>query len=146
VAYHEIIGMTCFIITRSTIWIIIKPCKCDWRSILLEVEDVDNWSTLCRALLNPYLLGEVCLHDDANVKEALNKVLQRIRYPNYLWPIFKKLCKFCQNSSSIFSHPPNERPKLTPTWMVGFDWNWWMHICTHYMSHFATNVFASSCK
>jgi len=30
-----------------------------------------------RALLNPYLLGEVCLHDDTNVKEALNKVLQK---------------------------------------------------------------------
>jgi hypothetical protein len=28
--------------------------------------------------LNPYLLGEVCLHDDANVKEALNRVLQKI--------------------------------------------------------------------
>jgi hypothetical protein len=30
-----------------------------------------------KALLNPYLLGEVCLHDDANVKKALNKVLQK---------------------------------------------------------------------
>jgi hypothetical protein len=27
------------------------------------------------AFLNPYLLGEVRLHDDANAKEALNKVL-----------------------------------------------------------------------
>jgi bacteriorhodopsin len=30
------------------------------------------------AFLNPYLLGEAHLHDDANAKEALNKVLQRI--------------------------------------------------------------------
>jgi hypothetical protein len=29
-----------------------------------------------RALLNPYLLGEGCLHDDADVKGALNRVLQ----------------------------------------------------------------------
>jgi hypothetical protein len=29
------------------------------------------------AFLNPYLLGEVHLHDDANAKEALNKVLQK---------------------------------------------------------------------
>jgi hypothetical protein len=27
------------------------------------------------AFLNPYLLGEVHLHDDADVKEVLNKVL-----------------------------------------------------------------------
>jgi hypothetical protein len=28
-----------------------------------------------RAFLNPYLLGEACLHDDVDAKEALNKVL-----------------------------------------------------------------------
>jgi len=28
-----------------------------------------------RALFNPYLLDEAYLHDDANVEEALNKVL-----------------------------------------------------------------------
>jgi hypothetical protein len=27
------------------------------------------------AFFNPYLLSEACLHDDANAKEALNKVL-----------------------------------------------------------------------
>ncbi len=31
-----------------------------------------------RALFNPYLLGEVHLHDDANAKEALNRLLQKI--------------------------------------------------------------------
>jgi hypothetical protein len=31
-----------------------------------------------RALLNLYLLDKVCLHDDAHVKEALNKVLQNL--------------------------------------------------------------------
>jgi hypothetical protein len=29
------------------------------------------------ALFNPYLLGEVRIHDDANAKEALNRVLQK---------------------------------------------------------------------
>ncbi len=29
------------------------------------------------AFFNPYLLGEVCLHDHVDVKEALNKVLQK---------------------------------------------------------------------
>jgi hypothetical protein len=29
------------------------------------------------ALFNPNLLGEACLHDDANAKEALNKVLRK---------------------------------------------------------------------
>jgi hypothetical protein len=32
------------------------------------------------SLLNPYLLGEVCLHDDANEKEALNKILWKIAH------------------------------------------------------------------
>jgi hypothetical protein len=31
-----------------------------------------------RVLFNPYLLDEACLHDDANVKEALNIVLWKI--------------------------------------------------------------------
>ncbi len=40
-----------------------------------------TWETLTTnlhyvgAILNPYLLGEVRLHDDVDVKEALNKVL-----------------------------------------------------------------------
>jgi hypothetical protein len=28
-----------------------------------------------RAFFNPYLLGEACLHDDVDAKEALSKVL-----------------------------------------------------------------------
>jgi hypothetical protein len=75
VVYHENIGMTYFILTRSSVWIAIKPCKCDWRSILPKVEDVDDWLTLCKVLFNPYLLGEARLHDDVDVKEAFNRVL-----------------------------------------------------------------------
>ncbi len=39
---HENIGMTCLIIMKSIVWITIKPCKCDQKSILLEVDDVDK--------------------------------------------------------------------------------------------------------
>jgi ABC-type transport system involved in cytochrome bd biosynthesis fused ATPase/permease subunit len=31
-----------------------------------------------RVLFNPYLLDEAHLHDDADAKEALNKVLQKL--------------------------------------------------------------------
>lgn len=48
VVFYENIRMTCLIITRSTIWITIKPCRCDQRLILLRVEDVDNQPTLCK--------------------------------------------------------------------------------------------------
>jgi hypothetical protein len=47
-AYHENIEVTCLIITKSIIWIAIKPCRYDWTSILLKVEDVNNWPTLCK--------------------------------------------------------------------------------------------------
>jgi hypothetical protein len=56
-AYHENIGVTCFIIVKSTIWIAIKPCKCDWRSILPKVEDVDDQPTLYKGLSQFILVG-----------------------------------------------------------------------------------------
>jgi hypothetical protein len=31
-----------------------------------------------KALFNPWLLGETCLHDDVDAKEVLSKVLQKI--------------------------------------------------------------------
>jgi hypothetical protein len=30
-----------------------------------------------KAFLNPYLLGEVCLHNDVDAKGALNRILQK---------------------------------------------------------------------
>ncbi len=70
------------------------------------------------AILNPYLLGEVRLHDDADVKEALNKVLlENNGYLNYLCFTFKKLCKFCW-MSRFFLTPPSDGPRFVPTWMV----------------------------
>jgi hypothetical protein len=40
------IGMTWFIITKSIVFITIKPCTCNGRSILPLMENVDNHTTL----------------------------------------------------------------------------------------------------
>jgi len=48
---------------------------------VIEFQFYQRWKMLTadlhytRAFLNPYLLGETCLHDDADAKEAQNKVL-----------------------------------------------------------------------
>jgi hypothetical protein len=48
---------------------------------VIEDQFYQRWKMLmtnvhyARAFLNPYLLGEAHLYDDANAKEALNKVL-----------------------------------------------------------------------
>jgi hypothetical protein len=60
---HEDIGMTWFIVMKSTIIITING-RC-WQP------------TYGRALFNPYLSGEACFHHDANVKETLNHMLQK---------------------------------------------------------------------
>jgi hypothetical protein len=57
VVFYENIRITCLIITKSTIWITIKPCKCDQRLILLKVEDVNNQPTLCRGLFQSISIG-----------------------------------------------------------------------------------------
>jgi hypothetical protein len=58
------------------------------------------------ALLNPYLLGEACLHDDANAKEALNKVLRKIAStPNAYALTLKYFVDFVK-SQGPFSHTP----------------------------------------
>jgi len=73
--YHEEIGTTCLIITRSTIFITIQPCRCDQTSILLLVEDVNDWPTLYKSISNPFKLVEICFHDDVNDKQIFNCVL-----------------------------------------------------------------------
>jgi hypothetical protein len=60
---------------KPNVLIIVEPCKCNGRSILPMMEDVDLHYT--KALFNPYLLNEVHLYDDANVKEVLNRILQK---------------------------------------------------------------------
>ncbi len=50
---------------------------------VIENQFYQSWKMLitnihyARAFFNPYLLGEVHLHDDVDAKEALNKVLQK---------------------------------------------------------------------
>ncbi len=56
-ASHENIGVACLIIMRSTVWIIIKPCRCDLQSILLNMEDVDNQFTLCKGPFQSMVIG-----------------------------------------------------------------------------------------
>jgi hypothetical protein len=73
--YHEDIGTTCRIITRSTIVITIEPCRCDQTSILLLVEDANIGLHYTKAFSNPFKLAEVCFHDDVNDKEIFNCVL-----------------------------------------------------------------------
>ncbi len=55
VAYHENIGLTCFILMRSSVWIAIKPSV--QRSILPEVEDVDDQHTLCKGPFQSIFVG-----------------------------------------------------------------------------------------
>jgi hypothetical protein len=50
------------------------------------------------AFLNPYLLGEDCLHNDANAKEALNKILQKIAHmPTAYALVFKNFTNFVES-------------------------------------------------
>jgi hypothetical protein len=52
-----------------------------------------------RAFLNLYLLGEACLHDDANV-EALNKVLWKTAHTPTTYALALK--DFVENQSPFF--------------------------------------------
>ncbi len=88
-------GRVWLIITRSTIWITIKPCRCDWRSILLKVEDVNNWLTLCRDFSQSIFIGWSSLTWWCKCKGGLKHILQKKWYPNRLCVSFRRLCKFC---------------------------------------------------
>ncbi len=62
-----------------------------------------------------YLLGEVCLHDDANVKEALNKVLWKIvRTPTTYALTLRDFADFVENRSPFFNTPPVKDLDLLP--------------------------------
>jgi hypothetical protein len=94
-----------------------------------------------RALFNPYLFSEVCLHDDANAKEALNRVLWKTTHTPTTYALaLRDFANFVESRRPFFD-TPNEGPKVAPTWVVGFNWSWWMHICTHRPLHFGINVF-----
>jgi hypothetical protein len=76
-ACHENIRMICFNIMRSTIFIIIKPWRCNGRSILPLMEDVENRFTLFRAPSKSILTGWSlppwwCIYEK-NVKSHVTK-------------------------------------------------------------------------
>jgi hypothetical protein len=48
--------------------------------------------------LNPYLLGEDCLHNDANAKEALNKILRKtVCMPSAYALVLKSFTNFVES-------------------------------------------------
>jgi hypothetical protein len=75
-----------------------------------------------RALFNPYLLGEVCLHDDVDAKEALNKVLWKITHtPIAYAQVLKDVIDFVKSKGLFSNTPSSQGLVLTPTQVVGFD-------------------------
>jgi len=72
-----------------------------------------------RAFLNPYLLGEVCLHDDVDAKEASNTVLRKIiSTPTTYALVLRDFANFVESQGPFSNTPPNERPRLAPN-------KWW---------------------
>jgi hypothetical protein len=60
-----------------------------------------------RALFNPYLLGEACLHDDANAKEAFNKILQKIARTLISYAlVLRDFVNFVENQGPFSNTPP----------------------------------------
>ncbi len=115
-AYHENIGVICFILKRSSIWIAIKPCTCDLKINFTKGEDVDDWLTLCKGPSQSILLGEACLLDDVDAKEALNKISQKITHTPTTYALALK--DFEENWSPFFDTPAKDLD-LPP--VVGFD-------------------------
>jgi hypothetical protein len=75
-----------------------------------------------RALFNPYLLREACLHDDVDAKEALNRVLWKItRTPIAYAQVLKDFVDFVKSQGLFSNTPSSQGPVLAPTQVVGFD-------------------------
>ncbi len=61
-----------------------------------------------KAFLNPYLLGETRLHDNANTKKMLNKVLQKITNTSIAYAqALKEFTNFVK-SQCLFLTPPKQ--------------------------------------
>ncbi len=137
-ACYENIRMTCFNITWSIVLIIIKPCRCNERSILPSMEDVDNSFTLCKGPFQSILIwDEPCFYDDSNVKKTLNCMLWKTT--NSSTKYTQALNDFVESQKPFFN--PNWWLQFALTWVVGFDWSWWMHVCTYRLLHLYANVF-----
>ncbi len=71
---------------------------------VIEDQFYQRWEMLtidlhyAKALFNPYLLGEARLHDDTNVKEVLNRLLQNtIRTPTPYALVLRDFANFVEN-------------------------------------------------
>jgi hypothetical protein len=59
-----------------------------------------------RALFNPYLLGEVHLHDDVDVKVTLNRVLQKTTCTLTAYAlVLRDFADFVENQGPFFDTP-----------------------------------------
>jgi hypothetical protein len=67
------------------------------------------------ALLNPYLLGEACPHDDVDANEALNKVLQKtVSTPTTYALALSDFANFVKSQGSFFDTPLMKDLDLLP--------------------------------
>ncbi len=88
---------------------------------VIEDQFYQRWKMLttdlhyARALLNPYLLGEICLHDDANAKKMLNRVLRKtIHNPTAYALALRDFTDFVESSRPFFNTPLMKGLKLLP--------------------------------
>ncbi len=99
------------------------------------------------ALLNPYLLGEVCLHGDANAKEALKRVLWKIAcIPIACTLVLRNFVDFVKSQGPFYDTPPIKDLDLLPH-------EWWnlIRASGHTFAPVARYIleqvcFVSSCK
>jgi hypothetical protein len=59
-----------------------------------------------KALFNPYLLGEACLHDDVDAKGALNRVLQKTTHTSIAYALaLRDFANFVESRGPFFNIP-----------------------------------------
>jgi hypothetical protein len=114
-AYLENIEVTSFIIMRSTIWIATKPCKCDWRSILPKVEDVNNRLTLCKGPSQFIFIGWSSPTWWCRCKGSLNRVLWKFTHTPTTYALtLKDFLNFVESQGPFFDTPLMKGLKLLP--------------------------------
>jgi hypothetical protein len=140
-ACHENIRMICFIIMKSTIFIIIKPWRCNGRSILPLMEDVDSQFTLCRGFFQSILIGWSllpwwCIYEK-NVKLCVTKNTHNsTTYTQAL----KDFVDFVENWKSFSNTPPTNNFNFFPH-------EWWDLIGAnvHTFAPIACQILAQVC-
>jgi hypothetical protein len=78
---------------------------------VIEDQFYHRWKMLttnihyARALFNPYLLGGVCLHDDANAKEIFKSFAKKTHSPTTYPLTLKKVTNFVESQGPFFDVP-----------------------------------------